>query len=309
MAGVQQTWGEYGASLREDVIDIIFQITPTDTPFYNDIGDTAANDTDHGWTTRGLTVRADNAQTEGAVFAGAYTAGNFPDRVRNRTQIFRKLPQVARSMASSNMIGVKNLMADQIQINMQEFKTDIEHALIRGSLASGSTDNSVRRLNGLVNSMLEGPTNGNRFDYSTAGTFTESAFNDLLEQVWLDGGNPANCLVNSAIKRSIGSFGSTLTKNIQADDKRVVNVVTVIETDFGVTNVKLSRDVSGAADLYDCIVYDHSFYKKAWLDAPFVERIPKVGDSEEAVILAEGTLEYGNQLAAGMIQHIENHGR
>ena len=57
----------YGdTSVAEDVTQIIYQITPEDTPFYNMIADRSSGSPKHEWQTRDLTTRSDNATVEGA---------------------------------------------------------------------------------------------------------------------------------------------------------------------------------------------------------------------------------------------------
>lgn len=304
MVAIHQSTQNHGGSLREDVLDIIFTITPDDTPFYNDIGDGKANDTRHYWTTRALTTRQVNAAREGESFSGNFRTLALPARVGNITQIFRKLPQVTRSMASSVNIGIPDLMADQISLNMVEFKTDHEHALLRGSVRTGTTHASdARYLGGLLNVVTT-----NSFDYGSIGTFTESMFVDLLQAVWNTGGNPKKVLVGASIKRKIGQFVASSTKFLKADMKEVTSVVNVYESDFGIANVRISRDMPSATGTYSAAAYDPDFFKKAWLDAPFVERLPKTGDSTEAAILSELTLEYGNEAAGGVLLNIQQSG-
>ena len=304
--GINTTYGSTsGAEIREDVLDVIYQITPEDTPFFNMIGDSDANSPVHQWTTRDISTRQDNAVQEGASFT--FEQIQTASRVSHLTQIFRKLPRVPRSRQSSTHVGISDLMADQIQQSAVGLKTDVEHALLRGSQVSGtSNDSTARRLGGFDDVI----TNNLVADYNgSAGTLTESLFNDLLEEIWNDGGRAQDVLVGSKLKRTISSFTASSTKFFMQDDRRVVNTIGVYESDFHVTNIHLSRDMRNTAGTggdagQDVFAFDRSFFAKAWLDRPIVERLPKIADAQDALIIAECTLEYGNENAAGKISQL-----
>jgi hypothetical protein len=299
------TYGAWsGVEIREDVLDVIYQITPEDTPMFNLIGDSSATNPLHQWPIRSLTTRADNAVQEGEAFSGNFADLVLPSRVSNLTQIVRKLPTVTRTRKSSTHIGITDLMADQIQQRSVEFKTDVEHALLRGSMNSGSSaDATARRMDGFYHAITN-----NKFDYDSNLTMDEKMINDLVEHVWEDGGRAQDCLVNAKIKRRISEFTDSSTKFIMADERRVINTIGVYESDFHVTNIHLSRDILNATGTHQLTVFDRSFFAKAWLDTPIIERLPRVGDSEDAVIIAELTLEFGNENAAAQYINIANHG-
>ena len=308
------TYGKHGVDdggLREDVIDIMFQITPEATPLYNAIGDSQANGTRHQWTTRALDPRATNKVQEGAVW-GTYNTAKIGTRRTNYTQIFQKLPQVSRSAQSSAVVAISDLMADQIEMRMTEAKGDMELALINGTGTSATADSATARgLNGIKLASTADHGGSNYFTYGSTGSFSETMFTDLLEQVWTDGANPMDCISGAKIKRKIGQFTGGATKNFLSADKRVISIVNIIETDFGVVTAQISRDVSSTADgppFYDVIVFDRNMLKKAWLDSPFVQDIPGIGDSRQAAVMAEMTLEFGHADAIGVLNKVNFHG-
>ena len=52
--------------MREDLSDVIYNISPTDTPFMSSIGKTKATAVYHEWQTDSLAAAAANAAVEGA---------------------------------------------------------------------------------------------------------------------------------------------------------------------------------------------------------------------------------------------------
>lgn len=279
-------------SLKESVLQTIFQITPEDTPFYNMIGDSEATQPSHFWQIRELTTRGDNAQTEGHTFT--FAAPVLPTRVNNFTQIIEKTARVSSTSQASSRHAIENLVADQIEQRMVEWKTDTEHALLRGSSASGNASDTARRMNGLLNIVTSNAT-----AFNSGVTLGETELNDLLESVWDAGGNPRDALVHGFLKRRISSFSGNAQKRFDSDDRKVINTIAIYESDFSTLSVQLSRDMLNGAALNNIVVLDREMFSKAWLRPTTVERVAKVASSTDTVIEGEVTLEYGNQAAAG----------
>ena len=278
-------------------LKLFYQITPEDTPFYNMIGDSEAMSTKHEWQIRSLSTRNDNAQVEGHTFVHA--APVLPTRVSNLTQIIARTARVARSSASSSRHAIGDLVADQTEQRMIEWKTDAEHAAIAGSQASGNASDSARRMNGLIASITTTATS-----FSSGTTFEEDHLNDMLNAIWNQGGKPRDVLVNGFLKRRISSFTGNAQKQFMQQERQVVNTIPVYESDFGTVSVQLSRDIPGTSPTNTIVALDRSLYTKSWLDTPFAERSPKVADSTDVVILGEFTLEYGNEAAAGKYENV-----
>jgi len=285
----------YGdGSIKEDVLDIIFQITPEDTPFYNMIGDASSNSPLHEWQTRALTTRQTNAQVEGSSYT--FVGPVLPSRVKNLSQIFAKYPRVSNTSQATARHAIDDLMADQMEQRMVEFKTDIEHALLRGSQASGNASAVARQMDGLLNVISTNSTT-----LSGGTTLTEDHLNDLLQDIWDQGGKPGDVLVNGFLKRRISSFTASSTKFQQQEARKVINTIAVYESDFSVVSVHLSRDIPAAASVNTLVAIDRDCFSKAWLRSPVSKRVADTADSVDAVIIGELTLEYGNEAAAGVI--------
>lgn len=218
----------------EDVLRMVIQLSPTDTPFVSGIAKAKASNVDHQWPEDTLTTRADNAQTEGSTFAfGTVTA---PVRRQNFTQIFEKTFQVSSTERWVKGAGIDDQFQYQKQKALMEIATDIEHAFVRGSRASGNAS-TARRMGGALNFIT---TNATTVVSETK--LTESFFNGLGELIYDQGGRPDEVYVGARLKRIISSFTAGLTKNISADDQRLVLSVDVYESDFGLMKIFLSRD-------------------------------------------------------------------
>lgn len=307
MAGIGQipVGDILGGPYHESVLDEIFEITPDDTPFYNMIGDATSRSVWEDWEKDTLDTRNDNAQVEGKVYTNASSFLNtaLPTRVSNWCQIFDKLPRVTLTQQAMDPIGITDLMAHQVAKREREFKTDIEKALLRGSLNSGPTcltDQTGRRLGGFHNVMTYTTL------HVTNASFTEDKFNDWLENGWDRGASLRDVLVHGRLKRGISKFTASSTKYIFSEDRRIVNAVDIYESDFYLTQIHKSRDVpndvSTAGSVRRCLyLFDRDFFAKAWLRRPNRRRLADRGDSVEMAIVAELTLRFGHPAAGAVI--------
>lgn len=293
-------YGDLAGLVKEDVLDILVQITPEDTPFFQMTGDSQANNIFHQWNRRALTTRQLNANVEGKVFSFGVEA-IVATRELNATQIFNKEVRVSGSSQAVDRYAVADQFADQMEARMTELKTDIEHALLRGSIVSGSSTTTARQLKGVIWALSA----GSNVSYATNASFDEGGLNELLANNWELGVRSRDVLVNRVLKRRISGFTSSTTKFRDQNDLVLVNVVSVYESDFGVVRIHLSRDipqnfsVTSGFSSHMVIALDRAFYSKAWLRRPFARRTPEVADSMDGVIIAEGTLEYGHPSGGG----------
>ena len=110
---------------REDLIDIIYRISPTQTPVLNMAAKTKATNTLHEWQVQDLaSAVSNNAQAEGDdASAKTITA---TARLTNRTQISTKTVIVSGSEMQANTAGVKDMLGYQLGLASLELKRDME---------------------------------------------------------------------------------------------------------------------------------------------------------------------------------------
>jgi hypothetical protein len=100
-AGSYQTYSAVGE--REDLTDIIYDISPLDTPFMTNATRETATMTLYEWQTDSLDAAASNAQIEGD---DATTNTASPtSRLGNYTQISTKVPRVTGTLRAVNTAG------------------------------------------------------------------------------------------------------------------------------------------------------------------------------------------------------------
>jgi hypothetical protein len=250
--GITETYDLNGLSIREDLADIIYNIAPSDTPFMSNVGKGTSKGTLHEWQKDTLDTAADNTAIEGddAVFADI----TVPDRLNNYTQISDKTIVISGSHSVSDQAGKATEKAYQMAKKGLELRRDMEVTLaatnkskVAGASGTARELGSVLSWIGATNSNKAGDgidpagdgtgtgqtdTSEGRTD-GTPRTFTEAMLTDVIDQVYLSGGNPDVIMSNTTQKRVITGFTGNATKYKEVDDKKIVNAVDVYVGDYG----------------------------------------------------------------------------
>jgi len=88
MASPTNTFTSYDAvGIKEDLQDVIYDISPEETPFYSSCAKVKARNTFHEWQTDALRASAANAHVEGDVTTADVRAAT--SRLGTYTQIFK----------------------------------------------------------------------------------------------------------------------------------------------------------------------------------------------------------------------------
>lgn len=298
--GLFQTDGVIGN--REDLTDVLTNISPTETPFLSSIGRTRASAVFHEWQTDTLAAGATagaNAAAEGASAAAA--SGATTTRIGNRTQIFTKEIEVSRTQMSVSTAGRASEWEYQMKKRMRELATDIESQLVRSSAlgAGDTTADTARQLEGWG---MSAPTNATAgflsanvetalttaSDTGTRKNLTETIFNNLLQTIWDTGGNPDAVHVHGYNKRVISSFSANATRTASVDfgDTRLQAAVDVYQSDFGIVKILLNRYVA----VTNVAIIETQHWKVAELDPLVFDRLAKTGDRELGQFVTEITL-------------------
>ncbi len=271
-------------SRREDLIDIVTNISPKDTPLLSGLPTgPAATQTLHEFAQDAFADYTDNAQSEGFDFSAVNLSA--PTRANNICQIFGKAVRVSRTeMKVSGVVPAWNYQLDKA---MTEISKDIELAYMQGTRASGSSGTG-RRMAGVIAALTSNATA--RLSGSSLGEVT---FNDIMALIYASTGEVATeVYVGATLKRDISGFTAGNTKNVDITDKRLINSVDVYVSDFGIHKIFLHRNVPNGANDKSLVAINPKYHRKSWLDPVKMTPIAKTGDHESAQIVGEGTLEH-----------------
>lgn len=269
-------------------------ISPDKTPLLSGLPmGNPAKQTLHEYATDTFASAADNAATEGAAFSAVDLTQ--PSRATNNTQIFKDDIQISET--EKVVDGVVNAKTYQINKNLKEHAKDIELAFMAGSRASGSSG-VARQMAGVINALTTNATT-----MASNSTLTETIFNDLLELTWNSTNEVATHIYTGAkLKRAISGFVGGATKNVEANDRRLTNAVDVYESDFGVHQINLHRDVPNAASGRSLVGINPEYHRKSWLRPTSITPIAKDGDRDRTMLVTEGTVEHRGE-ATGFVAH------
>ena len=307
MAQVTNTYSTYDAvGEREDLSDIIYSISPTDTPFMSGIAKENATAVFHEWQTDALAAAAsDNYQIEGDEIS--FAAPSATTRLGNRTQISRKSVIVSGTLDSVSKAGRNNELAYQISKASKELKRDMETSLTANQAPVTGDDSTARRLAGLESWIKTNTSKGggSGADPTTSGTnartdgtqraFTEAQLKDVIKQCWDEGGDPSMVMLGSFNKQKLSGFTGGTTRFDPAENKRLVAAVDVYESDFGAMTVVPNR-FSRSRSAY---VLQPDMWGVAFLRDFQLMDLAKTGDATKQALLAEYTLVSKNEKASG----------
>lgn len=277
---------------REDLIDIIVNISPTKTPVLSMTESVRAFATLHEWQTDTLNAPTANAGIEGD--DSSATAVGATTRLTNYTQILTKNFIVSGTQEVVRKAGRSSEIGYQVQKLTKELATDIEYALVINSATASGASATARQLKGISGWIATNTST------ATANRALTSAILDAnLQTIWAAGGDPDVILSGGAQKIAIAGFTQN-TRYIAADAAKVVNAVDIYQSSFGTLKTVLSHvmNTSQANTLYNL---DMSYWRKAWLRPVGLAELARTGDSRKFQMVAELTLESLNEKASGSI--------
>ena len=314
--------------VREDLSDIIYNISPTDTPFLTMAGREKASGIKHEWQLDELAAAGPNSVLEGddpTILAAVPTV-----RVNNHCQISSKTIAVTGTLEAVDKAGRDNELSYQLAKRSKELKRDIEHSCVGASTTAVARINSATAgvsasLPSFFNQDLAGgPSNtggvalpgihqsrgagGSEGGFSNVGIFTkptdgtqrpllESDLKSVIQGAWTNGGDPSIVMAGPFNKTVISSFTGNSTRMDMGEDKRLVAAIDVYVSDFGEHKVvpnrfQRTRDVYVLSPDMWCVSYLRDFRQ---------HELSKTGDSEKRQLLVEWTLAGKNQSGNGVI--------
>jgi hypothetical protein len=301
--------------IREDLTDVIYDISPTETPFMSNIGKTKATTTLHEWQTDSLRAAASNAQVEGDDYdsrgynvadGSGVEALGATTRVSNSTQIAAKTLIVSGTHESTLKAGRKSEIAYQVAKKGKELKRDMEFDLSQENEQVISTGTTAPRSRGLEHWIQTNGSQGTSYSYTngtttlTDGTqrdLTEAMFKEAVNEAWVAGGDPECALCGPVNKQNISSqFSGIATiyrEQSGVNPATIVGAADVYVSDFGELKIvpsRFSRDRTIS-------IIQKDMWAVAYLRPFKIWELAKTGDAEKRLLLAEYTLECRNEAA------------
>lgn len=311
MAIATNTFTTYSAKgIREDLSNVIYNISPEETPFVSNIGRGTISNTAFDWQTDALAAAAANAQLEGD--ETSYDAVSATTRLQNYAQISRKSVIISGTEEKVNKAGRRSELAYQIAKRGSELKRDIEFSCLnnQGAVAGNTT---TARKTGSMQAFLK--TNVNKAsdgvdpvyttiptDVRTDGTaraFSETILKDVIQQVWTEGGTPKMLLVGSFNKQAVSGFAGIAGSRFNvtgAQPSTIIAAADIYVSDFGNVSIVPSRFQKAS----DAFVIDPEYASIDYLRPMQTMDMAKTGDADKKLMIAEWGLRVHTEKAHGL---------
>lgn len=291
--GTFQTYQAVGN--REDLIDLIVNISPVDTPMLSMMESTRAYNTLHEWQTDVLKTPTAVARVEGEdANIKTITATS---RLNNRTQIIDNAYIVSNTQQAMKTAGRSDEEAYQTEKAMKELANDIEYAFVVNSAVASGASATARQLKGLAGWVV---TN---ISSATANrALTSTILDALLKTIWLAGGRPDTILTGGSQKIAFTNTTNFpgMTRNINATIGEYSVFVDVYQGGIGGSLKLITSTIMGNNLDNQIFILQMDKFRKAWLRP--IKKVPLglTGDGQKFQIVAEVTMESLNEKASGV---------
>ena len=312
MAQPTNTFDSYDAKgLKEDLEDVIYDVSPEETPFYTACAKVKATNTLHEWQTDTLRSSAVNAHIEGDdTVAEARTA---TVRLQNYSQIFKNAVVIAGTEDILDKAGRAKEMAYQVMKIAKEQKLDIEKALFASQARVIGSATAARKLAGAPAWMTTnvnfvsassganptGDGTNTRTDSGAPTAFTQAKFDDVMQDIWSSGGKPDTVYLSSyQMNIALGFTGNNNQRSaVQAGDEKVIKSLAVYVTPWGTVEFKPTRENRSS----DIFIMQDDMWSCGVLRGTKNQALAKTGDNEKRQVVTELTLICRNEKASGGI--------
>jgi hypothetical protein len=308
-SGTYQTYTAIGR--REDLTDVIHDISPTDTPFMSNIKKGTAKQKFHEWQTDALAAAdGTNAVIEGDDVANDTAAPTV--RLGNYTQLMDKVIGVASSNEVGDKAGRASEMDYQTQKRIKELKRDMEARLTGNYASVAGAAGTARECAGFeawIQTNDSRGAGGANTAFSagiqaaaTDGTqriYTETLLKDVLQLCWENGGEPSMVMVGAFNKKAMSSFAGIADQIRDTGNKRatIVGAADVYVSDFGQLDIIANRFSRSRSAL----VVDPDMWKLCYYQPFKVEDLAKTGHATRQLLSVEFTLEACNEKSSGVV--------
>lgn len=300
---------------REDLSDVIYNISPMDFPFMSNIDKTNATGVYHEWQTDELRAAASNIALEGDDATGATLSPT--TRLGNYCQIMQETVVVSGTQRSVDSAGRADEYSYQTVKSGKQLKRDLEWALTRNQASSAGGEGTGRALASLESWLatnktsqgtgtaqttpgFSGGTVAAPTDSTVAGTFTKANLDAVIQACWTEGGEPTVIMVGPHNRTKVSGFSGISTLETRADqgmDITLIGGVDFYKSNFGTLKVVPNRFQRDAT----AFVLDMEYFALAELRPMQLNPLGKTGDNDKAQLLCEATLVSRNEKASGKV--------
>jgi hypothetical protein len=336
MAIVTNTATTYtGATIREDLSDVIYNIAPMDTPFLSGCGKGKAEATLFEWQIDTIAAGSANRQLEGddSPAVSVATSGQQPTKLTNYTQISRAVNITSGTDQAVNYAGRGKAQAYQLAKAGKRMKRDMEFMLTQNIVKAVGSTSGARATAGLPSWLNTGYIDGGSGGSPAAGSLgttamvlaganvaaTEANIKLVIKACYDAGGQPDMMLVPATVKQTISGLASVGSGSTSlgvpprhsvsgSGPATAVAAVDVYVSDFGTFKIIPDRNMAtdGVGSVAaNAFFLDMDYWAVNWLRPWQTETMAKTGDSIKQMLIAEYGLVSRNEKSSGILANVK----
>jgi len=297
------------AGVREDLANVIYDVSPVETPFLSMAKKGRINDVTFDWQVDALA----SASSTNFVIEGDDATTDASTATTRRSNVACISDKVARTTGTARAVNTAGRSDEhdyQVMKRGKELKRDIESILLANNAKVTGNDSTARETAGVPAWLITNTdfasdgadATGDGTDARTDGTqraFTESQFKSVLQQIWNSGGSASIAMVGGFNRQVASTFTGNASKDQRADDKTLHASFTFYESDFGVAKWVPNRFMRSR----DCLILDPEYWEVGFMPGRNMSttELAKTGDSDQTQILCEYGLKALNEKSSGMV--------
>ena len=333
LATTFQTYTAKG--IREDLSDLISDISPTTTPFQSNIGSRDADNTYFEWQTDSLTAASATPVVEGNNLL-TFTAVSPTSRLGNYCQINMRDFLISGTEQRVDKAGRASEVGYQAAKAAKELKRNLEKAALQNAGAVAGASDTARvtagfpawlktnvSANGTSTPVVPPAYTGstplassstdiwNVFD--TPEVFTEAMLQAVMQSCYENGGEPSMLMVGPFNKTKVSGFTGIASSRYNVDGAEpsvIIGAADIYVSDFGNLSVVPNRFFTSVVDAGGSLMNNWAFLidpdevKIASLRPYTIEALAKTGDADKRMALTEWGLQVNNEAAHGVVAGI-----
>jgi hypothetical protein len=322
MSAITNTYTRFDAKgVREDLSNVIYQISPEETPFMSNVGRENVSNTFYEWQTDDLaSAVTTNAQIEGDDIT-SFTAATPTVRLGNYTQISRKDVIISGTLESVDKAGRRSELSYQMAKKSAEIKRDMEATMLANQAAAAGSTSAARKTGALLaflkTNTNEGSGGGDpsyttipdaaRTDATTTNlrSFSETLLKDVIQKVWTEGGSPSIVMAGPVNKQNLSKMAGIAAQRYNSSTAKtsvIIGAADIYVSDFGQVSIVANRFQRER----DVFVLDPEYASVAYLRPFQTVELAKTGDAEKRMLLCEWGLKIKNEKAHGAVYDLNS---
>lgn len=313
MAQPSNLFDKYDAvGIREALSNVIYNISPEDTPFMSNAGRETTTNTTFEWQTDALAA----ASTTNYAIEGddATNQAQTPTvRLNNYTQISRKVFGVSGTIEATDRAGRAGELSYLASKASSELKRDMEAMALANNAKVAGNSSTARETGSFLayvgtNTFHQSGGSGAdpvtldgaaaRTDDSTPVAFTEAMVKNVASQIWTSGGKLKMLMVGATNKATASTFTGIAAQRYNASGAKpstIIGAADIYVSDFGNLSIVANRFQRAR----DALFVDPEYVSFVYLRSFKTEKLAKTGDSENRMMLVEWGLKVKTEKAHG----------